>query len=647
MSFGFAQNNRSVFQELSNGQIVEVYSTSTAQIRAIVYNQNGTVAVPSWQIGTLPSGFSITEIQYDITALANGGFAISWEDSSAGTPSSPNHDINLNIYASNGSAVLTNYVAHVYTDYGQVRPSIAQLSDGSIFVSWAEISLAPGDGASVWGRVFSATGSPTSAAFMVHDPFYGYQTSPAVTALPNDQFVVAWVDDGATLNVDYDCTISFMIGANASTVGSIQGSVTTSPNVQIYHLQTVTLENGHFAVIWEERTSSGSRSVVYQVFAFDGTPQGAPQSVNAGQSTVPVVIQSGLLTEISWTDTGSGSGVTTSISVDYDQNNHLLGTNNADTLSGMNGNDRLFGLDGDDILNGGNGHDILLGGAGADVLNGGHGLDRADYSDATAGIVADLRSSGQNTGYAAGDTYSSIERLFGSRYNDNLRGNDDDNTLWGHNGNDKLFGRDGDDVLSGGNGHDTLLGGAGADVLNGGNGLDRAKYADATSGVLADLKFSDRNTGYAAGDTYNSIEYLFGSRYNDSLRGDDDANTLWGHNGNDKLYGRDGDDILNGGNGGDTLTGGAGNDHLIGGSGGDKFVFRNGFGQDTVADFDPNQSGERIVLSAVSSITSYADLLSNHLSQSGSDAIIDDGQGNTITLIGVSIGDLAADDFLF
>jgi Ca2+-binding RTX toxin-like protein len=215
------------------------------------------------------------------------------------------------------------------------------------------------------------------------------------------------------------------------------------------------------------------------------------------------------------------------------------------------------------------------------------------------------------------------------------------------NGNDILSGQGGNDSLLGGADNDILLGGAGADVLDGGNGIDRAQYTDATAGVLADLQLSNLNTGFAAGDTYVSIERLYGSAFNDTLRGDAAANVLWGHNGNDRLSGRGGNDNLLGMNGNDILSGQGGNDSLLGGAGADTFLFQNGYGQDTITDFNISQSGERIALSAVSTITDFSDLSSNHLDQSGSNTIINDGQGNTITLLGVNMSDLTADDFLF
>ena len=105
--------------------------------------------------------------------------------------------------------------------------------------------------------------------------------------------------------------------------------------------------------------------------------------------------------------------------------------------------------------------------------------------------------------------------------------------------------------------------------------------------------------------------------------------------------------MLVGGNGNDTLIGGAGDDRFYGSSGADSFVFTDGFGADRIHDFNALDSGERISLAAVSAITDFTDLAANHMSQVGSDVLIDAGGGNTITLHGTSLADLGADDFLF
>ena len=179
----------------------------------------------------------------------------------------------------------------------------------------------------------------------------------------------------------------------------------------------------------------------------------------------------------------------------------------------------LAGTEGADTLNGGAGNDLIAGAGGADVLNGLGGNDRLEGG-------------------------------------------------WG---NDTLNGGAGNDLLAGGEGDDTLDGGAGADRLIGGNGSDTASYAGNGSAVTASLAIHSARGGDATGDTFDSIENLTGSAFNDTLIGDAGINVLTGGAGNDRIDGR---------GGADTMIGGAGTDIYSVDDTGDKIVEAAGQGND-------------------------------------------------------------------
>ena len=98
-------------------------------------------------------------------------------------------------------------------------------------------------------------------------------------------------------------------------------------------------------------------------------------------------------------------------------------------LRGSQHNDRLIGDDGDNFL---------VGGAGADVLEGGEGVDYLGYYDSTAAVTVNLATGTATGGYASGDTFSGIQWVEGSRYDDHLTGDDGDNVLVGQAGADVL-----------------------------------------------------------------------------------------------------------------------------------------------------------------------------------------------------------------
>lgn len=265
------------------------------------------------------------------------------------------------------------------------------------------------------------------------------------------------------------------------------------------------------------------------------------------------------------------------------------------------GSDTIIGNDAvDEHLEGSGGNDSISGGGGSDVLYGGSGADSLDGGSAK-------------------------DHLHGGNGQDVLHGGIGFDRLTGGGGNDRLFGEGGRDFAQGGLGHDMIRGGIGNDRLLGQGGNDRI-YGGSGDDVLNGNVGTDR---------------LFGGAGNDKVFGGVGDDKLFGGGGNDSVSGGSGNDSLYGGAGEDTLNGGTGNDTLRGDSQTDVFVFSEG--EDQVLDFGAE---DLIDLSGVAGIEDFDDLLADHLS-GGPEAVIDDGLGNTLTLIGVDESALAADNFLF
>ncbi len=120
---------------------------------------------------------------------------------------------------------------------------------------------------------------------------------------------------------------------------------------------------------------------------------------------------------------------------------------------------------------------------------------------------------------------------------------------------------------------------------------------------------------------------------------------LIGAAGADVLNGKSGDDFLAGLSGNDILVGGPGNDTLIGGPGDDRFVFAKGDGADTIVDFTAGaNTDDKIDLTAFANL-SLSDVLT-HTTQAGANAVIDFGNGDSITLQNVNKNSLNIEDFI-
>jgi len=131
-----------------------------------------------------------------------------------------------------------------------------------------------------------------------------------------------------------------------------------------------------------------------------------------------------------------------------------------DTIYGGAGNDIIFGGDGDDVIYAGPGDDYIYGGNGADIIDGGNGTDTLAFKgdgSLRKGVTIDLIIGIGKEGDAEGDSYKSIENVYGTIHNDSLIGSDSDNKLYALEGEDTLSTRGGDDKLVGGEGKDLYL----------------------------------------------------------------------------------------------------------------------------------------------------------------------------------------------
>ena len=143
--------------------------------------------------------------------------------------------------------------------------------------------------------------------------------------------------------------------------------------------------------------------------------------------------------------------------------------------------------------------------------------------------------------------------------------------------------------------------------------------------------------GEAAGDTYNGIEYVYGSAFDDIITGDAAINRLTGGAGND---------VLNGAGGNDYILGEAGNDTIIGGAGADVFVFDSSFGNDTISDFWAGAGRTDRVWLTNTDIHSFSDVQS-HVVDTAAGLVLTINGTDSITFTGITMAQLNVDDFIF
>ena len=194
-----------------------------------------------------------------------------------------------------------------------------------------------------------------------------------------------------------------------------------------------------------------------------------------------------------------------------------------DTLVGIFG---IAGTASADVIALANTDDYARPGGGADLVDGRGGFDLVDYVDAPLGVVVDLTAGQAQDGFGFTDTLLAIEAAAGSPFAD---------------------------ILMGDAGANWFIPRGGADLVDGRGGVDTVVYLNAPGAMLVDLALGTASGDGAGTDQLAGIEAVVGSVFADTLRGNAEANSLYGWLGDDVLDGSTGDDLLDGGAGMDTV----------------------------------------------------------------------------------------------
>ncbi len=112
----------------------------------------------------------------------------------------------------------------------------------------------------------------------------------------------------------------------------------------------------------------------------------------------------------------------------------------------------------------------------------------------------------------------------------------------------------------------------------------------------------------------------------------------------DTLTGKGGDDLILGGNDKDTIDGGTGSDELWGDNGKDTFIYKKGYGEDTIFDFSED---EIVKLRGFEEFDDddFEDLIQDITLPSGENAAeINFGNDDVLKIIGVPADNLEIDD---
>ena len=263
-------------------------------------------------------------------------------------------------------------------------------------------------------------------------------------------------------------------------------------------------------------------------------------------------------------------------------------------------------------------------------------MDYYSYVGAPSTYYTNAAGSGAQT--YMGDDIAALQYIYGANYGSNAG-----NTTysWDPNTGEERINGLGQEASTTNTIYETVWDGGGVDTYDLGNyssnlnvDLRPGAWSTFSTAELAYLDGSNLSVR-AKGNIFNS--YLFNGNAASLI------DNLIGGSGNDRLTGNDIANAINGGAGNDVIDGGLGNDTLTGGLGADTFAYRNGYGQDTITDFNRGQ-GDTIDLAGNNSVSSYTDLLSK-TTQSGADTLITFAAGQALKLLNLNMATLTSAAF--
>ena len=426
-----------------------------------------------------------------VTALANGGFVISWTNTD-----NLDTDIVFALFDSASNQIGGQRFISTGSTDDLNESQVVGLLDGGFLVIYDDDG-----GDQLLARRFDAGGNQIGVPLVIATG--AGATEPQAVLLEDGRVAVSYYNLGAIRMTILDTRetpeTGTYLGGDA-TVGTIRDDIATASGSGIFYgwrgNDLITDGSGLVDINAGGGNDTVRADTINAAEVFDG---------RAGVDTLELAsgFGAGQNVTVNLTNETMASGASVQTVLNFENvigglsDDHLVGTAGANRLEGMLGADRLFGQGGNDRLYGGDGNDTLFGNDGADLLN-------------------------------------------GELNNDNLSGGNGADTLNGGGGNDTIAGGDSGDRVLAGAGHDVVNGGMHSDWVNGNSGNDTINGAHGADTLLG----ADGNDSIS-GDRGN--DWIEGNLGNDFLRGADASDTLNGAGGNDTLEGGRGQDVLTGG----------------------------------------------------------------------------------------------------
>lgn len=215
-------------------------------------------AGPEILVNTTTSG---NQIEPKIIALAGGGFAVVWEDTSATGADTSSSAVRGQILDANGAAVGPEFLVNQNTTGRQYPGDIAATASGGFIVTWTD-DTGDGSGSAVKARIYDALGNPLGTEILLNTITGDDQWQPWIEVLPSGNFVVSWTHRSGDSSLY--AVKAQMFDSSGGLVGS-EFQVNTTESLYQVSYEITALNSGGFVITFDDFSHLNGDSSRYSV----------------------------------------------------------------------------------------------------------------------------------------------------------------------------------------------------------------------------------------------------------------------------------------------------------------------------------------------------------------------------------------------
>lgn len=310
--------------------------SSDTAIKAQVFTADGNKSGSEILVNTATQN---TQWEPQISALRNGGFAITWLDESQGIGGASGdfsgRSIKAQAFSVNGSKIGDEILVNSATQNSQDVTQITALSNGGFVITWNDFSEGVGgtsgdfSGGSIKAQVFTADGSKVGNEILANTATQNGQHDTQITTLPSGGFVITWVDyshgiGGASGDSSDTAIKAQVFTADSSKLGG-EILVNTATQNDQWRPQITALPDGGFVITWIDYShgiggasgDSSDMAIKAQTFTADGSKLGGEILVNTATQNDQRNPQTAALPDggfvVTWEDNSQDAGNTANI----------------------------------------------------------------------------------------------------------------------------------------------------------------------------------------------------------------------------------------------------------------------------------------------------------------------------------------------